>query len=157
MKDITVPIEEYTLNIRASVIIQHQESFLAHHNIHSDHYALLGGRVQIGEDSKETVKREVKEELGKEIEITGYIATIENFFKMKGSNYHEILFVYQGEFKEKEDQKLQETLYNQEGKEHLHYEWIPIEKIEHYPLKPEVIKEVLQEKNFPIHKINREI
>lgn len=154
--DLTLEIENYRLNIRAAVIIKHKNKILVHHNIHSDHYALLGGRVQIGEDSRKTVIREVKEELGKEIEITGYLATIENFFSMKNSKYHEILFVYQGEFKKKQDKKIEETLYNKEGKEHLRYEWIPIEKVEDYPLKPEVIKQILREKQVPVHKINKE-
>ena len=34
------------------------------------------------------------EELGKDIEITGYISTIENFFEMKGSKYHLLIYIY---------------------------------------------------------------
>ena len=92
--DITIDVEDYKLNIRAGVIIIHNNKVLVHKNINSDHYALLGGRVKIGENSEETVKREVIEETGKEIEITGYISTIENFFEMKGRKYHEIMFVH---------------------------------------------------------------
>ena len=82
--DITLDVEEYKLNIRAAGVIIHNGKILAHRNINSDHYALVGGRVQIGENSAKTVKREIQEELGKNIEITSYIATIENFFEMKG-------------------------------------------------------------------------
>ena len=72
-KDITIEIEKNVLNIRAAVIINHENKVLMHRDILSDHYALLGGRVKLGENSSETVKREVKEEIGKEIEIKGYI------------------------------------------------------------------------------------
>ena len=64
---------------------------------------MIGGRVEIGENSENTIKREIKEELGKDIEITGYLGTIENFFEMKGNKYHEIMFVYKIEFVNEED------------------------------------------------------
>ena len=102
-------------------------------------------------------KREIKEELGKDIEIKGYIATVENFFKMKEAKYHEIMFVHKIEFTEKEDQKIEYTMKNIEGKDYLQYEWIELKKIDEYPLLPEVIKEILKENKFPTHKINNDL
>ena len=81
--DITVDVGNYKLNVRATGIIIHNNKVLLHKNINEDHYALLCGRVEIGENSEDTIKREIKEELGKDIEITGYVTTIENFFEMK--------------------------------------------------------------------------
>lgn len=154
--DITVQVADYILNVRAAAIIIHNNKVLVHRNINSDHYALLGGRVEIGEDSENTIKREVLEEIGKNIEITGYIATVENFFEMKGTKYHEIMFVHKAEFIDEKDKLIEYTLNNIEGKEHLQYEWLDLEKIEEYPLRPQIIKEVLKEKIFPAHKINND-
>lgn len=155
--DITLDVEDYKLNIRAAGVIIHKGKILAHRNINSDHYALVGGRVQIGENSSKTVKREMQEELGKNVEITGYIATIENFFEMKGSKYHEILFVHQAEFINEDDKKIEYTLKNKEGKDYLQYEWIDLDKIEEYPLYPKTIQTILKEQKFPTHKINDEL
>lgn len=155
--DISVDIEDYKLNIRAAGIIIHNDKILVHRNKNSDHYALIGGRVAIGEDSKETVKREVLEEIGKTVEIIGYIATIENFFEMKGKKYHEILFIYKMEFEKEEDKRIEKVLKNIEGKEYLQYEWLDVYSLEKYPIKPECIKEILKKKKFPIHKIHKEI
>ena len=152
--DITIDIEDYKLNIRAAVVIIHNNKILVHRNTKSDHYALLGGRVEIGEASEETVKREVLEETGKKIEITGYVSTIENFFEMKGSKYHEILFVYKAEFVDEQDRHIEETIKNVEGKEYLQYEWLDLDKIDEYLLQPKVVKEILKGNQFPIHKIN---
>ena len=105
-------------------------------------------------NSEETVKRELVEELGKEIEITGYVATIENFFALEGQKYHEIMFIHKAEFADEADKNITETMENLEGKDYLKYEWIDIEKIDKYPLLPAVMKEVLKEKIFPVHKIN---
>ena len=152
--DITIDVEDYKLNVRAGVVIIHDNKILLHRNLNSDHYAILGGRIAIGENSEETVKRELVEELGKEIEITGYVATIENFFEMKGSKYHEIMFIHKAEFVDEADKNITETMENLEGKDYLKYEWIDIDKIDKYPLLPEVMKKVLKEKTFPVHKIN---
>lgn len=155
--DITIDVENYILNVRAAGVIIHNNKILAHRNINSNHYALVGGRVQIGEDSETTVKREIEEELGKEVKITGYISTIENFFEMKGSKYYEILFVHRAEFVDENDQKIDYILKNVEGKDYLQYEWLDLDKIDEYPILPNVTKEILKEDKFPIHRINNDM
>ena len=154
--DITVDVGDYKLNVRGAALINHNNKILVHKNINSDHYALLGGRVEIGEDSETTIKREIQEELGKEIDIVGYVSTVENFFEMKGSKYHEIMFVYKAEFINEEDKLIQNTIKNIEGKDYLQYEWLDLDKIDTYNLKPKMMKEILKEKIFPVHKINRD-
>lgn len=151
--DLTIDVEDYKLNVRSAGVIIHNNKLLVHRNVNSNHYALIGGRVEIGEDSAKTLKREIQEEIGKEINITGYISTIENFFEMKDSKYHEIMFVYSAEFKNKEDRKIDYTLKNIEGKDYLQYEWLDLNKINEYPILPQAVKEILKENKFPVHKI----
>ena len=155
--DITIDVDDYKLNVRAAGIMIHNGKILVHRNINSDHYALIGGIVEIGESSDDTVKREIKEELGKNIEITGYISTIENFFEMKGAKYHEIMFVHKIEFTNEEDKKIEYTMKNIEGKDYLQYEWIDLDRLDEYPLLPIAIKDVLKENKIPIHKINNDL
>lgn len=155
--DITIDVEDYRLNVRAAGIIIHNNKVLAHRNVKKIHYALIGGRVEIGEDSEETVKREIMEEIGKEVDIIGYISTVENFFECDSIKYHEILFVYKAEFKNDNDKQIQETMKNIEGKDYLQYEWLDLDKIDQYELLPKVMKEVLKGKQFPIHRINNEL
>lgn len=155
--DLTIELGDYKLNVRAAGIIIHNGKVLVHRNVNSDHYALIGGRIKIGEDSAETLKREIQEELGKEIEITGYVATIENFFEMKDSKYHEIMFIHKIEFINEEDKKIEYTMKNIEGKDYLQYEWIEIDKIDEYPIVPKKIKEILKENKFPTHQINNDL
>ena len=152
--DLTLNVGNYKLNVRAAGVVIHNNKILVHRNVNSDHYALLGGRVEIGEDSEKTLKREIKEELGKEIQIEEYISTIENFFEMKASNYHEIEFIYKIEFANEEDRKIECTLKNIEGKDYLQYEWLDLDRIDEYPLMPKAIKNVLKQNEFPVHVIN---
>ena len=151
--DLTLDVGEYKLNVRAAAVIIHNNKILMHKNVNKDHYGLIGGRVEIGESSEETVKREIKEELNKEIEITGYISTVENFFTMNGKKYHEILFIYKAEFKDEENRKLEEVLENKEGKDYLKYYWIDLDKIDTYKIMPEILKEILKVKKYPLHEI----
>ena len=57
--DITIDVEDYKLNVRAAGVIIHNNKVLVHKNVNSDHYALVGGRIEIGENSVDTIKREI--------------------------------------------------------------------------------------------------
>ena len=155
--DLTLDVEEYKLNIRAGGIIIHDNKVLTHRNVNKDHYCLPGGRVEIGESSEKTIKREIQEELGKKVEILGYVSTVENFFEMENKKYHEIYFLYRIEFVDEEDKKINYTMHNSEGKEYLQYEWIDIDEIDEYNLLPKCLKDIVKAKDVPIHKINDDL
>ena len=86
--DLSLDIEEYRLNIRTAGAIIHNNKILVHRDINKNYCCLPGGRIEIGETSEQTIKREIQEELGKDIEILKYMATIENFFEMENKKYH---------------------------------------------------------------------
>ena len=155
--DLSLDIENYRLNIRTAGIIIHNNKVLTHRDVNKDHYCLPGGRIEIGESSNETLKREIGEELKKDIEIIKYISTIENFFEMDNKKYHEIYFLYKMEFKNEEDKKIEYTLHNKEGKEYLQYEWLDLKDIEKYNLLPGCLKEILKKEEKPIHVINDDL
>ena len=152
--DLTVVLDNKKLNIRACALIIHNNKLLVHNNVNESHVALVGGRVKIGESSEDTLKREIKEEMGKEIEILEYVSTIENFFDADDMPYHEIMFVYRVDFKDEEDKKIIDSIKNIEGEDELRYDWIDLDKIEQYPLKPQILKSMIKNKNFSIHEIN---
>ncbi len=152
--DLSLDVKDYKLNIRAGVVITHNNKILVHKNINKEHYCLPGGRVEIGESSEQTIKREMQEELAKQIEIKRYVATIENFFIMENKKYHEIYFLYEVEFLKEEDKNINHTMHNKEGKEYLQYEWLDLDKIEDYNILPKCLKKILKTQNLPIHLIN---
>ena len=152
--DLTVVLDNKKLNIRACALIIHNNKLLVHNNISENHVALVGGRVKIGESSEDTLKREIKEEMGKEIEILEYVSTIENFFDADDMPYHEIMFVYRVDFKDDADKKIIDSIKNIEGEDELRYDWIDLDKIEQYPLKPQILKRMIKNRCFSIHEIN---
>jgi 8-oxo-dGTP pyrophosphatase MutT (NUDIX family) len=64
-------------------------------------YRPLGGSVEPGETSQEAIKREILEELGEEIENVQLLGVLEEIFTHEGKPGHEVIFVYDAEFKNK--------------------------------------------------------
>jgi len=59
-------------------------------------YRPLGGGIEFGEASADTVRRELKEELNVEVGELRYLGTLENIFVFNGIPGHEIVQVYDG-------------------------------------------------------------
>jgi len=62
-------------------------------------YRPLGGGIEFGERSEETVCRELMEEIGVELkqDTLKYLGAVENIFTFNGTPGHEIVLVYDGE------------------------------------------------------------
>jgi 8-oxo-dGTP pyrophosphatase MutT (NUDIX family) len=65
-------------------------------------YRPLGGGIEFGEPSVETVCRELMEELNVEVnrESLTYLGTVENIFHFNGTPGHEIVLIYDGSLKD---------------------------------------------------------
>ncbi|WP_244605413.1 NUDIX domain-containing protein [Halorhabdus rudnickae] len=61
---------------------------------------MLGGGVECGEHSRDTVIREFEEELGVEFHVGHCIGTFEDVFEFDGEPAHEIWRVYTGDIAE---------------------------------------------------------
>lgn len=59
-------------------------------------YRPLGGAIEFGETSRQTVRRELMEEIGAEVDGLQYLGTLENIFVFNGEPGHEIVMVYDG-------------------------------------------------------------
>ena len=63
-------------------------------------YRPLGGGIEFGETSEQTIHRELMEEIGAEVRDLKYLGTLENIFIFNGKPGHEIVQVYDGVLKE---------------------------------------------------------
>jgi 8-oxo-dGTP pyrophosphatase MutT (NUDIX family) len=70
-------------------------------------YRPLGGTIEFGEHSQDTIRRELREEIGAEISDLHYLGTLENIFTYEGRRGHEIVLVYDARF-------IDQTLYEKE-------------------------------------------
>ena len=61
-------------------------------------YRPLGGAIEFGERSADTLVRELQEELGATVTDLHYLGALENVFTYNGQTGHEIVLVYDGAF-----------------------------------------------------------
>lgn len=81
---------------KAFGIAIHQERLLVQEYRTGDetYYRPLGGSIELGEKSADTIIREFKEELHAEIEVTNYLGCLENIFYSGEEIGHEIIQLY---------------------------------------------------------------
>ncbi len=58
----------------------------------------LGGGIELGETSEQTIVREIREELGAKVRDLKLLGVLENLFELEGRQQHEVIFVYDGQF-----------------------------------------------------------
>ena len=65
-------------------------------------YRPLGGGIEFGEPSVETICRELMEEINAEVDRQSlkYLGTVENIFHFNGTASHEIVMIYDGVLKD---------------------------------------------------------
>ncbi|WP_237582612.1 NUDIX hydrolase [Pontibacillus yanchengensis] len=88
----------------AICIFQYDEKILVaegYDNVKGDYfYRPVGGGIEYGEKSSDTLKREVREEISAEITDIEFLGTIENIFTFNGEVGHEIVQVYDASFED---------------------------------------------------------
>lgn len=110
------------------------------------YYRPLGGGIEYGESSRDAVAREIREELGAEIENVRLLGVLENIFIYEGRQGHEIVFVFDGEFKDKSLYRLDEIDgYQHEINAEFKAKWYSLDEIGESTgrLVPESLKEFL--------------
>ncbi len=96
--------------------------------IPGDYFRVLGGSLNVFETAEQGVKREIKEELGSDIENLQFLQVVESIFTYWGEKNHEIVFLYKGDLVNKDLYK-KDVIHIVEDAYEFDAMWVPIEKI----------------------------
>jgi 8-oxo-dGTP pyrophosphatase MutT (NUDIX family) len=99
---------------------------------------LPGGHIECHESAKESLCREIKEELGKKA-ITGrFLGAVEHTFKRHGKRYCEINLLFDLKIK-----GIDPSENPCSCEDHIEFWWEPLKKIARSKLEPSVLRKVL--------------
>lgn len=124
-------ITEVAIRVKVLLVNSKNELLLGYPN---NNYQFPGGHVEVGETLLDTIKREVREETGIELEITEAKPFVESFgyykdYPEKGKNKKTEIYYY--EIPTDELPNLVNTSYTEREKEnHFILKYVPIENIE---------------------------
>lgn len=129
-------------NLRAACLIIKDHKILFQRFNHSDYWFLPGGRVEMMEETGETIEREIREEYGWTIKEKRLIWIVENFFKLDHRDFHELGLYYLVQFHE----EIEATDEDFRGLEDISISrWIHVNELHQYHIVPEFIKQELVE------------
>lgn len=95
-------------------------------------YRPLGGGIEFGENSKETICRELLEEVSLEVDGTSlrYLGAVENIFTFNGDPGHEIALIYDGSLKDPGVYEQSVILGKEANGEIIRAEWKSLDEFE---------------------------
>ena len=144
-------LNDFSFNARVSAIIYNKDKskvLLFKVDDGRDFYLLPGGRIQIKEDSKKAIKREIKEELGYNLDFD-LCSIQENFVKKGNIDIMQYCFCYKAVYNEKIDKNEIKCLDN-DGQT---FHWININELENIKLYPQSCKNLIKNTNLLIEHI----
>ncbi len=125
-----------------AILIKDNKMLLVKSKI-GNYFYMIGGGVHIGETSKECIERELFEEAGVRASAKYLAVVCENFFKGEGGNIdtlncHVIEFYYRMTSNDM-------TSINSQTDDGEELVWVPLDKIKDTNIKPQFIKEHIDE------------
>lgn len=77
-------------NLRVAGAAFDRQRVLVHRAVSDDFWAMPGGRIEMMEKAEDTLRREMIEEIGVQVQVHRLLWVAENFFEYNGSHCHEL-------------------------------------------------------------------
>lgn len=139
-QNLSLKIESGTFNYRVGAIIISDGHILMSKNNSATHYYTVGGRVMFGESSKESILREVVEEIKIPLEVDRLVYIHENFFLWSDEKvpFHEIAYYFL--MKVPDGFKKSRFSSIAEGYGEVNFHWLPLNGLSDLVIYPDFLK-----------------
>lgn len=143
---ISFPIDGQRFNFRAAGIIIIDGHVLVCREDDDDYTMLPGGRIELGEDSRLSLTREMEEELAMPARLGRMIATSESFYRREDEDFHELGFFYAVDLPGQAPNGASPWLQRPDEGHILSFYWVPLAgtALEEFNLLPRWLPEFLR-------------
>jgi ADP-ribose pyrophosphatase YjhB (NUDIX family) len=153
---ITFKQDNARFTYRVGGIVVHNEQILFQRStLQPDnvYWFLPGGRAEIGESAKETLKREMSEELGESVEVGTLLYVVENFFvDTRESHELGLYFAMQLPANSHILAASGEIIREDEKNNPIIFDWLPLAQLAQLKVQPKFFSTALQD--LPQHTIH---
>lgn len=142
----------------AAIIIENGKVLLNQAGPNMDYWFIPGGRAELLETSEESLRREMLEELGEEVDVERLLWVEERFFAHEGFDIHAVVMYYRVHL------PADSPLYDQDATHHFEdggtsclCKWHDLDKLIEIVLYPEFIRDAIHMlPDSPQHVVSRE-
>jgi 8-oxo-dGTP diphosphatase len=99
---------------------------------------LPGGHIECSESARDSLCREIKEEMGKKARAGRFVGVVEHTFKRRGQRYCEINLLFDLKVMDIDSSKNPSSC-----EEYIDFRWVPLKKLADSKLEPAVLRRVL--------------
>ncbi len=130
--------EHRHFSMRVGAVILHEGQVLVERGQDDEfeYWYLPGGRVEIGESSTDTLQREMREELGIEVQVERLTHVVEYFFAMDGVEYHQLALYFLANLPPCYLVESPGPFLRHDGEANLHFDWLPVAELSRRRLYP---------------------
>lgn len=148
---LTFELKEGRFNFRVAMVAIREGKVLVHRAEQERFWSLPGGRGELLEPTRETLAREIQEELGVHAKVDRLLWTVENFYRYQEREVHELAFYYLVSLPEEAPvcRKTSPFPVEEERGEIMIFQWIPLREVENLPLYPSFLRRRLAEEDLP--------
>lgn len=140
--DVKIKTEECNFKFRVRGIIEKNNKILCVCMQNSDFFCLPGGHVEVGELTRETIIREMKEETKIEVKIDNLVLISEDVYIRRDKLVHELAYYYKVSPLNLNNENNDFIIYekDKDGIKKLDFKWFSKEEFKEVNFKPEYLK-----------------
>ncbi len=131
--------------LRAAAVIVERGRVLLHFASRTGIWMTPGGTGEFGETARETLVRELREELGVEAGVGPLLFVVEHFFTMSGRDWHQLLWLHAATLPPDCDAMRRDAWDAKQPEGVVTFRWVPIEELASIPLVPGFLAQALRE------------